>query len=118
MDVFYRERELCKLFKSKKKEFTITFDINPQEVTIYVRHFRDWDSQKGKVILDKFWKNFKLPLIGWKNNCKLFNYKRFIDDEFISEYIFTMQKFDDWKIMDCDFLNYNNKYISILTEQN
>ena len=58
MDVFYLERELCKLFKSKNKEFTITFNINSKEVTIYVRYFRDWDSQKEKVVLDKFWKTF------------------------------------------------------------
>ena len=71
MDVFCRERELYELFKSKNKNFTITFNINSGEVTIFVRHFRDWDSQKGKVILDTLLKNLTLPLIGWENDCKL-----------------------------------------------
>ena len=52
MDAFYCERELCEHFKSKIRNFTITFNINSQEVTIYVRHFEEWNSQKGKVILD------------------------------------------------------------------
>ena len=34
MDVFYLERELCKLFKSKNKEFTITFDINSRSYNL------------------------------------------------------------------------------------
>ena len=59
MDAFYCERELCELFKSKIRNFTITFNINSQEVTIYVRHFGDWDSQKGKVILDTFGKTLR-----------------------------------------------------------
>ena len=94
------------------------FDINSKEVTIYLRHFADWDSQKGKIILERLWKSFKLPVIGWEDNCKLLNYKGFISDDFISEYFFPMQKYDYSKTMDSNFLNYNNKYISILSEQN
>ena len=81
-------------------------------------HFGDWGSQKGKVVLNTLWRNFKLPLIGWKNDYKLLNYKGFIEDDIISEYMLTMQKFDYRKTLTSDFLNYNNKYISILTEQN
>ena len=112
MDVFCCERELCELFKSNNKNFTITFDISSEHVNIYVRHFGDWDSQKGKVILNKLWKNFKLPLIGSEDTCKLQNYTGFITDDIVSEYMFTMQN--------VDFLNtqnYNNKYVLILTEQ-
>ena len=50
-DVFHRKRELCELFKLKNKEFSITFNINSKKVTIFVRHFWDWDSQGGKIIL-------------------------------------------------------------------
>lgn len=94
------------------------FDINSKEVTIYLRHFGDWDSQKGKIILERLWKSFKLPVIDWEDNSKLLNYKGFISDDFMSEYLFPMQKYDYSKTMDSNFLNYNNKYISILSEQN
>ena len=50
-DLFHRKRELCELFKLKNKEFSITFNINSKKVTIFVRHFWDWDSQGGKIIL-------------------------------------------------------------------
>ena len=109
---FYRERELCKPFKSNNKNFTIAFDINSKEVTIYVCHFGNWDSQKGKVILETLWKNFKLPFIGWKIDCKLLNYKGFTEDDIVSEYVFTMRKLDFRKAIDIEFLNYNSEYIS------
>ena len=47
MDMFYFERELCELFKSKNSEFEISFTISSNEVIIYVRHYGDWDYQKG-----------------------------------------------------------------------
>ena len=61
---FVLKESFVNFLNQKNRNFTITFNINSQEVTIYVRHFGDWDSQKGKVILDTLWKNFKLPLIG------------------------------------------------------
>ena len=118
MDVFCHERELSELFKSKNINFTITFNINSWEVTIFLGHFGDWDSQKGKVIWDTLWKNFKLQLIGWENDCKLLSYKGFIEDDIVSEYVFTMRKFYFWKTRSIDFLSYDNNYISALTKQN
>ena len=115
---FVVKESFVNFLNQKNRNFTITFNINSQEVTIYVRHFGDWDSQKGKVILDTLWKNFKLPLIGWQNDCKLLSYKGFIEDDIVSQYVFTMEKFDFNKTQSNDFLNYKNKHISILTEQN
>ena len=46
MDDFSSKRELCEIFKSKNREFTITFDINSQNVQICVRHFGDWDKEE------------------------------------------------------------------------
>ena len=68
MDVFYHERQLCQLFKSENNGFDINFNINLNEVTIFVRHSGNWDSQEGKKNLNKLWENFKLPVIGWENS--------------------------------------------------
>ena len=66
MDVFYRERQLCELFKSENNGFDINFNIKSSEVSIFVRHSGNWDIQKGKKNLNKLWENFKLPVISWK----------------------------------------------------
>ena len=118
IDVFCWERELCKLFKSNDKNLTITFYIAAYDVQICVRHFGDSDSQKGEVILNKLWKILNFPLIGWNNKCKVMNCKGFLTDDIVSEYVYTMKKFDFSKMQCAEFLDYNNKYISIMTEQN
>ena len=38
MVIFYREKELCELFRSENREFDINFNINSSKVTIFVRH--------------------------------------------------------------------------------
>ena len=48
MDVFYRERQLCELFKSENNGFDVTFNINSSEVSIFVHHSGNWNIQKGK----------------------------------------------------------------------
>ena len=48
MVIFYREKELCELFRSENREFDINFNINSSKVTIFVRHSGSWDSQEGK----------------------------------------------------------------------
>ena len=58
-----------------------------------------WTVKKQKKNLNKLWENFKLPVIGWKNNCKVLNYKDINDNVLISEYIFTMHHFTYWKTM-------------------
>ena len=112
MDVFYHGRQLCELFKSENNGFDINFNINSGEVAIFVLHYGKWDSQKGKSILNKLWENFKLPVIGWENNCKVLNYKDINDDVLISEYIFTMRHFNYWKTMVDEFQEYNSKYVT------
>ena len=111
MDVFYRERELCELFKSENNGFDINFNINSSEVTISVRHSGNWNSQKGKKNLNKLWENFKLSAIGWENNCKVLNYKDIIDDVSISECHFNY-----WKTMADEFQIYNSKYVTEVEE--
>lgn len=63
MAVFYQEKEICKLFKSENGGLDINFSISSNEV----RHNRNWDYQKGKLILNALSENFKLPVIGWGN---------------------------------------------------
>ena len=116
MDVFYRERQLCELFKSGNNGFDINFNINSGEVAIFVLHYGKWDSQKGKSILNKLWENFKLPVIGWENNCKVLNYKDINGDFLICEYIFTMSHFNCWKTMADEFKEYNSKYVTEVEE--
>ena len=111
---FVAKESFVNFLNQENRNFTITFDINSREVTSFWR----LDNQKGKVILDTLWKNFKLSLIGWENDSKLLSYKGFIVDDIVSEFVFTRRKFDFWKTGSIDFLGYDNNYISILTEQN
>ena len=68
MDVFFRKRELCELFKSKSKNLEIQFKIYFKEVVIYVYDLGDWASEQEEVILNERWSNFKLLLFGWKDS--------------------------------------------------
>ena len=72
--------------------------------------------KKEKKYLNKLWENFKLPVIGWENNCKVLNYKDINDDILISEYIFTMRHFNYWKTMADEFQIYNSKYVTEVEE--
>ena len=83
MDCFVPERELCKLFKSKNKNFEIQFKINSKEVVIYVYHLGEWTSEEGYVILNELFRNFKLSLLGWKDSCNVVNYKSYINNKCI-----------------------------------
>ena len=56
MDMFHRDRKLCKLFESENRAFNITFTINSKEVIIFVRHSGDWDYQKGNLFLSSYGK--------------------------------------------------------------
>ena len=94
MDVFCRERELCELFKSRKQKFHNHLRHKLTRSYNLCTSFWRLDNQKGKVILDTLWKNFKLSLIGWENDSKLLSYKGFIADDIVSEYVFTRRKFD------------------------
>ena len=117
---FVEKESFVNFLNQTIKNFIITFYIAAYEVQICARHFGDWDSKKVEVILNKLWKNFKLPLINWNNKCKVMNYKGFLTDDIVSvtEYVFTMKKFDFSKTQCVEILDYNNKYIAILNEQN
>ena len=41
--------------------------------------------------------------MGWENNCNVLNYKDTNDDVLISEYIFTMRRFNYCKTMADEF---------------
>ena len=96
--------------------FDINFNINSSEVSIFVRHSGNWDIQRGKKNLNKLWENFKLPVIGWENNCNVLNYKDINDDVLICEYIFTMSHFSCWKTMVDELQEYNSKYLTEVEE--
>ena len=116
-DIFYRERELCELFKSENNGFDINFWIDSSEVVIFVRHSgKNWNVQKGKKILNELWRNFKLPVIGWEKNCSVLNYKDINDDVSISEYIFKMHQFNYYKTLTDEFQEYNSKSQKIRNE--
>ena len=66
MDCFKRERKLCMLFKTK--------ETTPKLVSLLIFHAGTWNSVRDEFILNSFWNNFKLPLIGWKEKCKVLNY--------------------------------------------
>ena len=81
MDVFVPQRELCKLFKLKNKNFEIQFKINSKEVVIYVYHLGKWASEEGYIILNELFRNFKLLFLGWKDFCNVLNYKSYINNK-------------------------------------
>ena len=111
MDVFFQERELCELFKSKNKNFKIEFSIRSEWVVIRVFHVGEWDIGKRNIFLKSTLNNFKLSLLGWSNSCKVLNCNSYINNESIAEYTYKMKgRFEIEKFFDYDFLEYDNKY--------
>ena len=80
MDVFFRERELCELFKSENSNENqkVVYTIEANAVTISIFHKGSLDYKRMCVILYVLWDNFKLPIIAWKETCSLFRYKNFM----------------------------------------
>ena len=70
MDMFHRDRKLCKLFESENRAFNITFTINSKEVIIFVRHSGDWDYQKGNLFLSSYGKTSSCQLSDGKMTVK------------------------------------------------
>ena len=54
--------------------------------------------------------------MGWENNCNVLNYKDTNDDVLISEYIFTMRRFNYCKTMADEFQIYNIKHVREVEE--
>ena len=74
MDVFAHERDLCMLFlKIESNDCEIVFEILSKLVSISIFHTGSWNSVTGEFILNTLCKNFKLPIIGWKEKCKVLN---------------------------------------------
>lgn len=67
MNVFAREKELFKLFKTKE---SVDFEISAEMVTTSIFHTGSWSFDRGKFILVSLWKNFKLSITGWKELIK------------------------------------------------
>ena len=71
MNVFAREKELFKLFKTKESvDCAIVFVISAEMVTTSIFHTGSWSFDRGKFILVSLWKNFKLSITGWKELIK------------------------------------------------
>lgn len=71
MNVFAREKELFKLFKTKESvDCAIVFEIPAEMVTTSIFHTGSWSFDRGKFILVSLWKNFKLSITGWKELIK------------------------------------------------
>ena len=119
MGMFDRERQLCELFESENRAFKINYTINSKEVITYVWHNVDWDNEKGKLILNKLWEKFKLPVVDWENVCKVLNYQDILNNPQISvsKYVFTMRHFSYWKAMCEEFINYDNKYVADVSQR-
>lgn len=106
MDYFFQERELWELLDFKSKSFDITDNINSNEVIVSIFHTRNWNINRGKLILTVIWQHFKLSTLGWSESCSVCSYKDYFSNVFdmTPEYAFWLEEFQHRKIFDYDFL--------------
>ena len=73
MDVFFHEKELCELFKSKNSNENkkLVYTIEANAVTISIFHQVSLDYKRMNVVLNILWDNFKLPIICCKKTCSI-----------------------------------------------
>ena len=73
MDVFFREKELCELFKSKNSNENkkLVYTIEANAVTISIFHQVSLDYKRMNFVLNILWDNFKLPIICCKKTCSI-----------------------------------------------
>ena len=111
--LFDRERELCCLFARNRKNEKVSIDyvISNKSVEIYVTYEdkADWDIESGKIDLNRLWKNFNLPFIGYKSECVTLTYTN-MNDYHVTEYVFTMIFFNIDSFYSDEFKNYNPNY--------
>ena len=111
-DIFGRERELCLLFIKNNKSDGLSFDftISNSSVNLIVRYSKldEWDIEKGRINIDRLWKNFNLAFIGYNSHCNVITYKTSMT--FVTEYSFTMLKFNIENYHSPEFAKYNNTY--------
>ena len=96
-DIFSREREFCLHFIKNNKTDGVSFDFNisNSSVDLIVKYsnLHNWDSEKGRYDIDNLWKAYNLAFIGYKPHCNVLKY-RTCDSKFVTEYTFTMLKFN------------------------
>ena len=111
-DIFGRERELCLLFIKNNKSDGLSFDftISNSSVDLIVRYSKldKWDIEKGRINIDRLRKNFNLAFIGYNSHCNVITYKT--NMTFVTEYSFTMLKFNIENYHSPEFAKYNNTY--------
>ena len=111
-DIFGRERELCLLFIKNNKSDGLSFDftISNSSVDLIVRYSKldEWDIEKGRINIDRLWKNFNLAFIGYNSHCNVITYKT--NMTFVTEYSFIMLKFNIENYHSPEFAKYNNTY--------
>ena len=73
MDIFFREKELCELFKSKNSNENkkLVYTIEANVVTTSIFHQVSLDYKRMSFVLNILWDNFKLPIICWKKTCSI-----------------------------------------------
>ena len=112
-DIFERERELCMLFIKNNSSENLSFDfsISNSSVDLIVCYNKqtDWDKEKTRSEINRLWRNFNLAFIGYKSECIVLNY-RTAHAKFVTEYCFSMIKFNLENFHSKEFSNYNNEY--------
>ena len=71
------------------------FNISNSSVDLIVKYsnLNSWDSEKGRHDIDNLWKAYNLAFIGYKAHCNVLKY-RACNGKFVTEYTFTMLKFN------------------------
>ena len=105
-DIFGRERELC----NKSHGLSFDFSISNSSVELIVRYSKQdqWDREKGRRNIDCLWKNFNLAFIRYNSHCNVLTYRT--NMHFVTEYSFTMLKFNIENFHSAEFEKYNNTY--------
>ena len=111
-DFFGHERELCMLFIKNNKAYGLNFDftISNSSVELIVRYSKQgqWDKERGRKDNERLWKNFNLAYIGYSSHCNVLTYRT--NMHFVTEYSFTMLKFNIDNFNSKEFKEYNNTY--------
>ena len=113
-DLFDHERELCMLFIKNNESDGLSFDYSISntsvDLVVLYNNQNDWDIEKGRENINRFWRNFNLAFIGYKTKRVVLNY-RTVHNKFVTEYFFPMIKFNLENFHSKEFRNnYNNEY--------
>ena len=92
-DIFSREREFCLHFIKNNKADGLNISNSSVDLIVKYSNLNSWDSEKGRYEIDNLWKAYNLAFIGYKALCNVLKY-RTCDAKFVTEYTFTMLKFN------------------------